>query len=163
MCENTNSNNSSLQADLPHDQQADEFGPMIYSYSRAQAIEDGVLVDLMASDETLRLVREAGFRLPIAMTSAAFHETITVGTKVEGGNTVYPASQSLAGRLWDVLMVLHFSIRAATRNGNADIVHFKVDVDPRGNGKHKTVSLYCQIGPGDEGEPVLTISLEGED
>lgn len=43
---------------------------VIFTYTRKQAIEDGVLVDLM-QDEMAKLVREAGFRIPIVMTSAA--------------------------------------------------------------------------------------------
>jgi len=38
----------------------DVFGEVISSYSRAQAIDDGVLVDLMQG-ELASLVREAGF------------------------------------------------------------------------------------------------------
>ena len=45
-----------LQSDQP-------FGPVIFSYTRAQAIEDGVLVDLSA------WAREEGFRYPLAVTS----------------------------------------------------------------------------------------------
>jgi hypothetical protein len=30
-------------------------------------------------------------------------------------------------------------------------------------GKRESVSLWSLIGPGDEGEPVITIMLEGED
>ena len=146
-----------LQDDQP-------FGPMVFSYTRKQAIEDGVLVDLTADGETKLLCHEAGFRLPIAMTTAAFNDAILAGTtETDDGEFVFPAGQSLKGRLWDVLMVLHYSIRAASRRGDADRVHFAVDVDANGDGRHKTVKLWCQIGPGDNGEPVLTIMLPEED
>jgi len=36
-------------------------------------------------------------------------------------------------------------------------------VDTNGDGKHETVKLWSLIGPGDDGEPVLTLMLEGED
>ena len=52
-----------LQADQP-------FGPVIFSYTRAQAIEDGVLVDLTADGKTKQLVREAGFGVPVARRSS---------------------------------------------------------------------------------------------
>ncbi|SPE60109.1 hypothetical protein SBV1_370093 [Verrucomicrobia bacterium] len=39
----------------------DIFGAPVYSYSRQQAIDDGILVDLMQA-ETVKIVREAGFR-----------------------------------------------------------------------------------------------------
>ena len=47
-----------------------EEADLIHSYSRKQAIEDGVLVDLMQPG-LVELVKEAGFRFPIAMTSTA--------------------------------------------------------------------------------------------
>ena len=143
-----------LQADQP-------FGPMISCYTRAQAIEDGVLVDLTADGETKQLVREAGFGVPVAMTSTAFTETVLAGTtETQDGEFIFPSGQSLKGRLWDVLMVMRFAARA---NRNTDRVYFAVDVDTNGDGKHKTVKLWSLIGPGDDGEPVLTVMLEGED
>ena len=146
-----------LQADQP-------FGPIIFSYTRKQAIEDGVLVDLSSDGETKTLVSDAGFTLPIAMTATAFHDTVLAGTtETPGGEFVFPTGQSTKGRLWDVLMVLRYAIRAANRQGSTDRVQFKVNVDERGDGQVQTVALWCQCGPGDEGEPVLTVMLEGED
>ena len=143
-----------LQADQP-------FGPVIFSYTRAQAIEDGVLVDLTADGKTKQLVREAGFGVPVAMTSTAFTETVLAGTtETQDGEFIFPSGQSLKGRLWDVLMVMRFAARA---NRNTDRVYFAVDVDTNGDGKHNTVKLWSLIGPGDDGEPVLTVMLEGED
>ena len=144
-----------LQADQP-------LGPIIFSYTRKQAIEDGVLVDLMADGETKLLVSDAGFTLPIAMTATAFHNTVLAGTtETPDGEFVFPAGQSTKGRLWDVLMVLRTSIRRAP--AGTDHVNFKVAVDVNGDGKHQTVALWVLIGPGDEGEPVLTVMFEGED
>lgn len=144
-----------MQADQP-------MGPMVFSYTRAQAIEDGVLVDLTADGETKLLCREAGFKLPIAMTTTAFTETVLAGTtETPDGEFVFPSSQSGKGRLWDVLMVLRYSIRSIP--DGEDRVNFEVDVDTNGDGKHKTVKLWCLCGPGDDGEAVLTIMLEGED
>jgi hypothetical protein len=140
------------------------FGPMVFSYTRAQAIEDGVLVDLTADAENKLLIREAGILLPVAMTTTAFMETVLLGTtETPDGEFVFPAGQSLKGRLWDLLMVLRYSIRAANRSGDTDRVHFKVNVKPCEGRPSKTVALWCQCGPGDSGESVLTIMLEGED
>jgi hypothetical protein len=74
---------------------------------------------------------------------------------------VFPSGQSTKGRLWDVLMLLRVAIRKIPPG--EDRVFFKVDVDVKGDGKHKTVSLWCLCGPGDDGEAVLTIMMEGED
>ena len=122
---------------------------VISTYTRAQAIEDGVLVDMTQGDlgETLR---EAGFRLHTAMTATAFHQVIGVGD--------LPAGQDVRGRWWDLLMVLRHAVAG---NRNTDRVHFRVSV---WNGrKSEDVNLWAQIGPGDDGRPVLTIMLEGED
>ena len=43
------------------------FGPVISIYSRAQAIEDGILVDV--SDTA----REAGFTIPVAVTRTVWN------------------------------------------------------------------------------------------
>lgn len=44
----------------------DFFGGVIHSYSRAQAIEDGVLVDVSS------MAKEAGFIWPVAVTAAVW-------------------------------------------------------------------------------------------
>jgi hypothetical protein len=134
---------------------------VVSTYSRQQAIDDGVLVDLTADGETKLLVHEAGFKLPVAMTATAFHDTVLAGTtENDEGDFIFPSGQSTKGRLWDVLTMLRFAIRS---HRDTDRVHFKVSVDVKGDGKHETVSLWALIGPGDTAAPVLTIMLESED
>ena len=74
---------------------------LIYSYSRAQAVSDGVL--LYVTD----LAKEAGFRFPVALTSAAWADCVAwrAGSRSNG--------QSEAGRLWDVLTTARLAIRNA--------------------------------------------------
>ena len=43
---------------MPEPATATAFGPVLHAYTRAQAIEDGILVDV---SET---AREAGFKIP---------------------------------------------------------------------------------------------------
>ena len=129
-----------------------EEADLIHSYSRKQAIEDGVLVDLMQPG-LVELVKEAGFRFPIAMTSTAYADAIG---PIEGD---LPSGQDRTGRLWDVLMVLKAMIRRA--EPDEDRIHFEVRV---WNGKkHEIVRLWSLCGPGDTPEPVITIMVEGED
>jgi hypothetical protein len=129
----------------------DIFGEPIAVYTRRQAIEDGVLVDLM-QPETVGLVREAGFKFPVAMTAGAF--AATVG---EIGEPL-PAGQDMQGRLWDVLWMLACAVRTA---GSTDRVKFRVSV---WNGRRRQgVNLWSLCGPGDDAAPVVTIMLEGED
>src|SRR5260370_28854271 len=94
------------------------FGDPISVYTRRQAIEDGVLVDLM-QPETVSLVREAGFKFPVAMTASAF-----AATAAEIGEPL-PEGQDIQGRLWDVLWMLACSIKTAC---STDPVKFRVGV-----------------------------------
>jgi hypothetical protein len=149
------------EAELEKDQPE---GPMIFSYTRRMAIEDGVLVDLMQAptpdepdrDDLAALVREAGFRFPVAMTIGAFGETVShLGEEL-------PTGQSAKGRLWDVLWMAKLAIAKSLAKGDTDRAYFKVSVD-RGNGRSDIVDLWIHVGPGDTPEPVLTIMLLGED
>ena len=53
-----------------HKSLEDVFGPVVASYSRAQAIEDGVLIDVTA------MAREAGFKWPVALTHTAWCDCV---------------------------------------------------------------------------------------
>lgn len=129
-----------------------EDADVISTYSRQQAIEDGVLVDLM-QPETADLVREAGFKHPMAMTATAFAETVAlIGREL-------PPGQDLKGRLWDILWMLRLAIRRQPKPD--DRVHFQVRV--RQGRALRLIRLWSHCGPGDDAEPVLTIMLEGED
>jgi len=135
------------------DRSAEGFsGEVVQAYTRRQAIEDGVLVDLMQSD-TIEAVKEAGFKFPVAMSIGAFSSTICeIGKEL-------PAGQDIQGRLWDVLWMFTVAIRGRQRD--ADRVEFAERV---WNGdRHNIVKLWSFCGPGDSGEPVITIMLEGED
>ena len=59
-------------------------------------------------------------------------------------------------------MLYAFRYAIAVKGETSDRVHFKVGVQQE-LGKRELVSLWSLIGPGDEGEPVITIMLEGED
>jgi len=67
--------------------------------------------------------------------------------------------QSEAGRLWDVLWMLFVAIKRSP--GGQDMLHYQLIVS---NGvKQETVKPKSICGPGDEGEPVLTIMMPRED
>jgi hypothetical protein len=146
------------------------FGEVIHSYSRAQAIEDGVLVDLMQgpnpespdNDDLGALVREAGFKFPLAMTTAAFVAAVgPIDGEMSPGN-----GQSVTGRLWDVLSLLRFAIK---RSASTDQTNFTVRVWKKKGFEGATrtgiglVHLKSICGPGDTAEPVITIMLPNED
>lgn len=120
---------------------------LIHAYTRRQAIEDGVLVDVS------EMAREAGFVYPVALTCGAWAECVRVPAGVGG--------QDEAGRLWDVLQVLRLAIRGAR---GTDRVDFAVRVQNADTDElPPLVPLYAVCGPGDDAEPVLTVMLPHED
>ncbi len=149
-----------------NDNSSDFWGEPIYSYTRAQAIADGVLIDLTGAtdDNGQPLRKQAGFVVPVAITATAWHETIAAGGtwEPEGDGQVLKLSggQSITGRLWDVLWLLRVACGKAK---DSDRLHFQVLIDEHGNGRRKVVRLWALVGPGDDPRPVLTIMLEGED
>ena len=115
--------------------------PVIHRYTRAQAIEDGMLIDLTA------WAKETGFKFPVACTSAVWNQyVVPPPTTVELG-------QSERGRLHDVLWMLFLAIR---KSGGGDELRFKV-IFLQSPKRQETVTLKALCGPGDEGEPVLTV------
>lgn len=121
------------------------FGDLVFRYTRAQAIADGVLVDVSAA------AREAGIRFPTALTAAAWNEFIAVPEGLEG-------VQDEAGRLWDILWMF----RQAARREPGSQLEFHVLVQNGQEGpKERTLKSVC--GPGDHAEPVITIMLPRED
>ena len=127
-----------------------EDANVIYAYTRAEAIEDGVLVDV--SD----LAQEAGFRVPVAITQAVWHEIIVPDeeNRTSGG-------QSETGRLWDVLMILWATIRPLP--GQADTITFQVLAVMENSPVPELVTLKAVCGPDDDGSPCVTIMLPEED
>ena len=121
---------------------------VIYSYSRRQAIADGVLIDLT------EWAKETGFKIPVACTCTVWNEWITPpeGTEAFG--------HSERGRAHDVLWMCYVAIKSAKSGG--DQLQFDVLFLDREQ-KQQTVTLKALCGPGDEGEPVLTIMLPHED
>lgn len=129
------------------------FGEVIYAYTRAQAIEDGVLVDV---SET---AREAGFRWPVAITQAAWEDCIA-WTEDDNNRQVY---QDESGRLWDVLwMALHAITSASTNRSQMLYELYRVPRDGKST-EARLTKLKLVAGTGDHAEPVITIMLPTED
>lgn len=133
------------------DDEASPFGPIIYGYSRAQAIADGVLVDVSTT------AREAGFTVPVAMTSAAWADFVEWSDQDSSRQT----HQDETGRLWDVLWMSHLAARRA-QGGTVAVQFYRVPRGGKGRMPRKT-TLLMNIGPGDAAEPVITLMLPGED
>ena len=132
---------------MNHNGNAEQF-ELIHRYTRAQAIEDGVLVD---ASET---AQEAGFCMPVAVTAAVFAEYVAVPDGV--------SDQDEEGRLWDVLWMLRHGIRA-NASEDPSTVRFELYVRNSDRQEPELVALKALCGPGDDAEPVITIMLPRED
>ena len=129
------------------------FDPVLSVYTRAQAIEDGFLVDV--SDTA----REAGFKIPVAVTRTVWDRLVALP---EG----YLGFQDERGRLWDVLwMARYYALRAS----NSDRVRMSVlvrdirkDLRDSNRPPRKHFAIVA-IGAGDAGEPVITIMFPEDD
>ena len=120
---------------------------VIHAYTRAQALQDGGLIDVT------EMAREAGFRVSVALTAAVWGDCVAWDNKHEA------AYQDESGRLCDVLTMAGM----ATRLVRGDRACFTVLRIPRGGQQAEPVRLVIHVGPGDEGEPVVTIMQPGED
>lgn len=121
--------------------------PVVHSYTRQQAIDDGVLLDVS------EMAREAGFKFPVALTCALWFEW------VYSDEASQAAGQDEAGRLWDVLWMLFLAIKA---NESTTELHFQVAFLVDDN-RHEEVTLKAVCGPGDDLAPCITIMLPNED
>ena len=127
--------------------------PVIFSYTRKQAIEDGVLVDLTP------WAKETGFKIPVACTAAVWHEFVVPPEAMKQWG------QSERGRAHDLLVMLFFAIRSRKTKPPAegeDLLFYEVLFQQE---PEKTVKVRFKAicGPGDDGEPVMTILRPEED
>ena len=129
------------------------FGNVISTYTRAQAIEDGVLIDPGS------MAQEAGFKWPVALTANAWADCVAWNDD----DSQKQVHQDQSGRLWDVVYMASHAIRTSKDSG--DQLLFQLYRVPRD--RHSTeavlVTLKLIVGPGDVGEPVVTILLQNED
>lgn len=132
-----------MKSNLPPIDGEDEW-PVVYAYTREQAIADGVLVDLT------RFTPGCGLRLPVAMTSSSFEETI-VRPFLNGYATSSEIERFLT---WVRASILG----AAQQDKSTSVV---VAQYPRSDGGTSNLKIHC--GPGDHREPVLTIMFQNED
>lgn len=118
---------------------------LIHRYTRKQAIADGILIDVTST------AKEAGFRFPVALTRAVWGRYVEVPEGVH--------AQDEAGRLWDILFMLHRAIRSEK---DAPLIFFKLYVR-NDNSSPKLVTLKAICAGGDDGAPCITILLPTED
>lgn len=136
-----------------NEQTSSPFGEVIYAYTRKQAIEDGVLIDVT------EMAREAGFRWPVGVTAAVWADCVA-WSEEDNGRQVY---QDESGRLWDLLFVASYAVQTARQDdGSLKYDIWRVPRDGRSTDS-QLVSVKLVAGPGDDGEPVITIMQLQED
>jgi hypothetical protein len=114
------------------------FGEAISVYTRDQAHEDGILVDLS------KLEGAKLFKHPVSFTSNLYNRLM----KGEGTKP-----NVLDARVWDVCWMSIMAVKAQGRDSGTEDVFFKVIV-----GK-ETLALWANCGPADDGSPCITIGF----
>ena len=124
------------------------FGDVVYSYTRAQAVADGVQV------EVTKTAQEAGVRFPVFLTRTVFDAYVAVPPDVSG--------QDEAGRLWDVVWMLRFAIQRTKRGVERLLFALYVRNDNRAA---KLIKLIAVAGPLDidDPAPAITVMMPDED
>ncbi len=144
--------------------QEDTFGEVIYAYTRAQALADGTLIDVT------KVAKEAGIVYPTAITQALWNRYIIPPDQLK-------SFQDADGRLWDVLTMFTFTVRAMkTKRTDTDVIESQKDTSQTlffktvfqmpsktHHSKMVTVDLKAVCGPSDDATPVITIMLPDED
>lgn len=117
------------------------FGKPIYSYTRAQAIEDGVL------DDVSEMAKEAGLKFPVALTNSVTTDLMDIPES--------KSYQSFDGRLWDLLQMLIWQIRR--EKGSCSTIRFSMILDRKSDPKSRTVAYKAVCGPDDNMNPCITV------
>ncbi|MFI6874962.1 DUF6573 family protein [Streptomyces sp. NPDC050400] len=125
---------------------------IIHAMTRADAIAHGLFVEAPR-----HLAHEAGFRVPVAFTHAAWQDCVAW---TDADNTRQNTHQDLTGRLWDVLCMSRLAITRST-GIHAHVTLHRIKRDGRSH-TPQLARLVVEIGPGDHGEPVITIMLPEE-
>ena len=120
--------------------------PIIHTYTRKQAVEDGEQVDVS------EVAREAGIRFPVYLTRTVWGRYVEVPPKVQG--------QDEQGRLWDILTMFAWQARRAA----SDLILFRLYVR-NDNRRPRLVTLKATCGAKDidDPQPAITIMLPDED
>ena len=123
------------------------------SYSRSQAIKDGVLFDITD------MAKSVGITWHVAVTSAVWSNYI-VWTDDDRRRQ---GLQDTTDRLWHIVFKLHLALQKADKH--ADAIFYDLDILPRDGASYrvKLTKLKAVIGASDHFESVITIMLPNED
>lgn len=122
---------------------------IIYSYTRANALEDGVLVDLSP------WAKEMGIKFPVAVTDTVYNNYLVPKEEVA---SVW--GQDLEGRIWDLLTMFRWAIHNGKGTSH---INFKAGFVMDKRGKQQEITFKALCHGGDNLEPVITIMMPHED
>lgn len=122
------------------------FGNIISSYTQADALEDGFLVDVSTS------AQEAGICHPVLVTRGVWDAYVKVPPAVE--------EQDEQGRLWDIVWMLRNSLMQPHADSWTFIVYIR-------NDQTRPVPVFfmakCDPRSINDSRPCITIFLPNED
>jgi hypothetical protein len=119
---------------------------LISVYTRAEALADGVLVDVTDT------AREAGFLYPVALTRPAWDLCVALSQAAKR------AGNDERGRLFDVIWMMRWAVGRSSGGPQVTFELLCVTTSVRPS----RVALRSVVGPGDDGEPVVTVMLPEE-
>jgi hypothetical protein len=111
------------------------------TYSRAQAIADGVLVDVT------EMAKDAGFKYPVAFTRAVWDCYVESPPWVD--------EQDEAGRTWDILVMVRHAFWHWEDDSEVFIQLHEANVN-----RDILMALRATCGPNDDGNPCITVRKE---
>ena len=128
------------------------FGEVIFKYTREDAINDGVFVDIS------KLAKEAGFKIPVAITQGV---NALLNEEIEG--------QDFIGRAWDLFTILLLTIKGMNKPDN--FIEFKPVFVRASNVRNLPsyekfkpvpVKIWAVIEANNDGSPGMNIMLPSE-
>jgi len=123
--------------------------PIIYTYTRAQAIADGFQI------EVTKTAQEAGIRFPVFITRGVYEQCVAVPPGVTG--------QDEAGRLWDVVWMLRFAIiRSQPGTSRLTVALYVRNSDSHPARLTKLIATAGAVDI-DDPAPAITVMLPDED
>ena len=119
---------------------------LISVYTRAQALDDGFLVDL----NQWIPVNESGYKYPVACTSAVF-------AIIEKAVDNKHHCNDYKGVIWDILWMS--KVMPVRRWETGQLFRVKIT----GAARQSLFTFKIECSGGDDGEPIMTIMLPDED